>query len=112
MNGLILPARLLLQQKLEALFRKRNKVATRNFVRALVELAQADGYSVDKGDRIFIHPNDIPKTVELGPEDPVVSSTAPAIFEGRLLFVRSQDLPGALMVPPVLYVKKDSEGTH
>lgn len=112
MSELALPRRLVMDQMVEALFKKRNKVATRNFVKCLVDTAHEYGYSVDRGDRIFVHPEDLPNTVHLTPADPVIVSSAPAMVVGRLMFIKAKDLPGALMVPPLIVVVDQSREVH
>lgn len=93
-----LPAHL----RLEGLFEKRNKVATRNFVAHLVKVGAELGYSVDRGDRCFIHPDDVPATVDLDASHPVIVSTAPAIVRGRLLWLKAHTISERLMEPPVI----------
>ena len=91
-----------LDAKLAALFKKRSKVATRNFIAAIAGIGSSNGFKLDQGDKCFLHPDDVPRTVHLSASDPVITSTAPAIVKGQLLFAHPKDLPQALDTEPVL----------
>lgn len=91
-----------IESRLAALFKKRSKVATRNFIAAIASVVAASGFKLDQGDKCFIHPDDVPSTVHLAATDPVVASTAPAIVKGRLFFAHPKDLPDALNTAPLL----------
>ena len=91
-----------LEDRLAALFKKRNRVATRNFIAACAEIGAKVGIRFDEGDKCFIHPDDVPNTVRLVDGDPVIALTAPAIIKGHLFFAHPKDLPDALNTEPFL----------
>lgn len=105
--NLLLPLRI----RLANLFEKRSKVATENYVRAVVEIGREEGYDLGGRDRCFVHPNDIPASVKLAPGMPVIESTAPAMVPGRLFFVKGHRLPGALTRAAVVAVPA-AKGVH
>lgn len=96
--------------RLAELWEKRNKVATENFVRCLALEARIQGFNLDDGDRCFIHPEDLPRTVKLKAGMPVIASTAPAMVRGRLLFAKRHQIPQCLERDPI-YVQAPN-GVH
>lgn len=87
--------------RLAELWEKRNKVATENFVRHLALEGRLQGFNLDDGDRCFIHPEDLPKTVKLRAGMPVIASSAPAMVRGRLLYAKRNQIPQCLERDPI-----------
>lgn len=91
--------------KMGALLEKRNKVATENFVRCIVDMGAAQGFDLGNGDKCFIHPGDVPASVKLDASHPVIPSRAIAIVQGHLYFVVRTRLDSALNAPAIITPK-------
>lgn len=95
-------------RRLDSLLAKRGKLATENFVRAIIELGLEQGFDLTQGDRCFIHPDDVPESVNLE-GGPVIPSKAIAIVRGQMYFVKSKQLDKALNAPPILTPKTGTQ---
>lgn len=79
--------------RLELLLKKRDKLATENYVRYCIVVAKKNGFNLLRGDIALIHPKDLPATVELQPRrDPVHAIAHPEVVEGLMLFVRKKNV--------------------
>lgn len=77
--------------RLERLLRKRDALATENYVRYCIAVAKKNGYDLVRGDIALVHPEDLPETVQLMPRrDPVYAIAHPEVVKGRMLFVRKK----------------------
>lgn len=77
--------------RLERLLKKRDALATENYVRYCIGVAKANGFNLLKGDVALIHPGDLPQTVHLVPNrDPVYAVAHPEVIPGKMLFVRKK----------------------
>lgn len=65
------------------------KVATENYVRYCIGVAQAAGYNLLQGDIALVHPADLPPTIKFEEgRDPVYAIHHPEVVEGKMLLVR------------------------
>lgn len=77
--------------RLERLLRKRDHLATDNYVRYCIRVAAKNGFDLIGGDVALVHPEDLPETVQLVPRrDPVYAIAHPEVVKGRMMFVRKK----------------------
>jgi hypothetical protein len=77
--------------RLERLLRKRDALATENYVRYCIAVAKKEGFDLLHGDVALVHPRDLPETVQLVPRrDPVYAIAHPEVIVGRMLFVKKR----------------------
>lgn len=78
-----------IQARLERVLRRRDDLATDNYVRYCIRVAAKNGYGLVRGDVALVHPADLPETVQLVPRrDPVYAIQHPEVVKGLMLFVR------------------------
>lgn len=77
--------------RLEQLLKKRDGLATDNYVRYCIAEGKRNGFNLLQGDVALIHPRDLPPTVKLlEGRDPVYACAHPLVLEGKMLFVRKK----------------------
>ncbi len=84
---------------------KRDRLVKDQLVRWVIQEGKLQGFDLTKGDKAFIHPADIPRNCILGPGDPVISSTAPAVVPHQILFAKAKDIPWCLESPAIITPK-------
>lgn len=102
MSGLNLLRLFEAKSRMEKVLERRNKIATEQFVRCVIDLGHAQGFDLANGDKCFIHPGDLPPSVRLNESHPVIASRAIAMVQGQLYFTKATALrSGALDAPPI-----------
>lgn len=75
--------------RLEQVLKKRDGLATDNYVRFCIAEGRKLGFDLLQGDVALIHPRDLPPTVKLVEgRDPVYACGHPLVIAGKMLFVR------------------------
>ena len=78
--------------RLERVLKKRDALATENYVRYCIAAAAKSGFDLTRGDNALIHPEDMPETVNLVPRrDPVFAIAHPEVVKGLMLLVKKKD---------------------
>lgn len=81
----------LARERLALLLKRRDKLATENYVRFCIAEGRRNGFDLLQGDVALIHPRDLPATVKLVEgRDPVYVCGHPLVLEGKMLFVKKR----------------------